>query len=109
MRARLYVRRFLPRNPKNTKNRAEPQNINSTNLTCILYVQKRKPRLEKHIKTCYNKKNKTNRKIKSRKLKEKEKKCLKLIPQRKALQALFLTIHVSRIYSQFNKKVIGKD
>ena len=59
---------FLPKNPKNTKNSAEPLNGNPNNLTCILNIQKCKPRLEKHIKTCYNqKKKKTNRRIKSKK------------------------------------------
>ena len=43
----------LPGNLKNTKNKAKPQNKNPNNLTCILNIQKLKPRLEKHIKTCY--------------------------------------------------------
>ena len=45
--ARLCVRRFLPRNPKNIKNKAEPQNWNSNNLICILNIQTYKP---KHVK-----------------------------------------------------------
>ena len=32
--------------------------MNSNNVTCILNVQKCKHKLEKHIKTCYNKKKK---------------------------------------------------
>ena len=42
-------------------------------------------------------------------MKEKKKKGLKVIPQRKALQTLFFTIPLSQIYSQFNEKVISKD
>ena len=65
MQARLCVRRFLPRNLKNTKNKAEPQNGNSNNLTCILNIQKHKPRLDKHIKACYNEQTKQTERIKA--------------------------------------------
>ena len=43
---------------------AKPQNGNSNNLACILNVQKCKPRLEKHIKTCYNKKTRQTKELK---------------------------------------------
>ena len=42
------------------------------------------------------------------KIKEKKKKGLKLIPQRKALQAWFFTVPLSQLYSQTNKKVISR-
>ena len=47
---RLCVRSFLPRNPKNNKNRAEPQNGNSNNLTCFPNTQTYKPKLDKQEK-----------------------------------------------------------
>ena len=43
-------------NPKNTKTKQNHLNTHSNNLTCILKIQKRKPKLDKHVKTNKNKK-----------------------------------------------------
>ena len=45
-----------PENPKNTKMEQNHLNTHSNNLTCILKIQKRKPKLDKHVKTNKNKK-----------------------------------------------------
>ena len=84
-----------------------PKNPKSNTLTCILNIQKDKPNLDKHIKACYNKQAKQIERIKEHKRKEKKKKGLKLIPQRKAFQSWFLTVPLSQIYSQTYKKVIS--
>ena len=50
---------------------------------------------------------KADRKIKVWKGKEKQKENFRLNTSNKALQALFFTIPLSQIYSQFNKRVIS--
>ena len=62
--ARLCVCKFLP------KNRAEPQNGNSNNLTYILNIQIYKPKLDKHVKAYYNKETRQTERFKGRKRKK---------------------------------------
>ena len=62
----------LPRNPKNTANRATLQNTKSNILTCFSNIQKCKPKLHKNIKRYYNKKTKQTERLKHKKEKKRK-------------------------------------
>ena len=99
---------YIASYPENleTQNRAEPQNKNPNNLTCILSIQKHKPNLKKHIKTHCNKQNGKQKDLKA-KNKRKEKEKFRLDTSHKSFPSLVLTVPLSQVYSETNKKVIS--
>ena len=85
----------------------QKQSRTSKQQFCILSIQKPKPNLERHVRTYLNKQTKQTRGFMSRKIKEREKEKFRLDTSHKSFTSFILTIPLSQIYSQTNKKMIS--